>query len=88
MATSRRTESRVEESIFSLFEEIPSLCGFTVATRAGGLELADIGLYPAPAEDEVQLIHAEIRDALSALLDEQPDARGLLYGRTFARVLQ
>jgi hypothetical protein len=41
MRAARRTESRVEESIVSLFEGIPSLCGFTVATRPSGLELSD-----------------------------------------------
>ena len=87
MGRAHRKESPLEERIVSLFEDIPSLCGFTVATRAGGLELADIGLYPPPADDEVKLIHAEIRETLSALLAEQPEARGLLSGRTFARAL-
>ncbi|HWA39114.1 MAG TPA: hypothetical protein VG873_14750 [Burkholderiales bacterium] len=87
MTASRRAEHRVEESVFSLFQEIPALCGFTVALRTDGLELADIGLFPAPADDEARLIHAEIRDALSALLEEQPEAHRLLSGRTFARAL-
>jgi hypothetical protein len=87
MRGARRTESRVEESIVSLFEGIPSLCGFTVASRASGLELSDIGLYPPPPDSELQLIQEDIRVTLSELLDEQPEARGFLSGRTFARAL-
>jgi hypothetical protein len=87
MKAARHAETRIEESIVSLFEGIPSLCGFTVASRAGGLELSDIGLYPPPPDSELKLIHAEIHDALATLLEEQPEARGILSGRTFARAL-
>ena len=81
---SRRAEAQVEESIFSLFKDIPSLCGFTVS-RA--LELSDVGLYPLPAEDEAKLILEEIQDALARLVEERPEARNLVSGRTFARAL-
>lgn len=84
MLNSRQAQSQVEESIFSLFKDIPSLCGFTVT---GTLEPADLSLYPLPAAEEAMLIHEEIRDTLSRLLDERPEARNLVSGRTFARAL-
>jgi hypothetical protein len=84
MGTSRRVESCVEESIVSLFEDIPSLCGFTVS---GTLELADVGLYPLPAAEEAKLILEEIHGTLRELVEESPEARNLVSGRTFARRL-
>jgi hypothetical protein len=87
MRVSSRAQAQVEESILSLFQDIPSLCGFTVQARPSGLELADIGLFPAPADDEAKLIHEEIRETISQLIDERPEARNLVTGRTFARAL-
>lgn len=87
MTLSRRAEAQVEESIFGLFQDIPVLCGFTVRTRAGRVELSDIGLYPAPAEDEARQICNEIRQTLARLFDERPEAARLVAGRTFARAL-
>ncbi len=84
MRNSRHARSQVEESIFSLFKDIPSLWGFTVT---GTLEPADLSLYPAPAAEEARLIREEIRDTLSQLLEERPEARNLVSGRTFARAL-
>ena len=77
-------KTQIEDSIVSVFEGYPSLCGFTV-TRT--LEPADLSLFPAPAPDEAMLIHEEIRDTLSQLLEERPEAGRLLAGRTFARAL-
>lgn len=87
MSLSRRAEAHVEQSIFALFQDIPVLCGFTVRSRAGRIELSDVGLYPLPAEDEAKLICDEIRHALAQLLEERPEARPLVSGRTFARVV-
>jgi hypothetical protein len=87
MSLSRRAQDQVEQSIFGLFQEIPVLCGFTVRSRAGRIELSDIGLYPVPAEDEAKLICDEIRHTLAQLLEERPEARSLVAGRTFARVV-
>ena len=91
-------ETRLEESIVSLFQELPALCGFTVQDRAGmpdassstlkaGLFLTDIGLYPQPPLEDAQLICEEIREALVELMEERPETRILLSGRTFARAL-
>lgn len=84
MRNARQAEAQVEESIFSLFKDIPSLCGFTVT---GTLEPADLSLFPPLAAEEARLIHEEIRDALSQLLAERPEARNLVSGRTFARAV-
>jgi hypothetical protein len=91
-------EMRLEESIVSLFDDLPALCGFTVQDRAGspdagsaklssGLFLTDVGLYPQPGLEVAKLICEEIREALVELVDERPEARELLCGRTFARAL-
>jgi len=87
MGISRRAEAQVEESIFSLFQEFPSLCGFTVQAWPSGVALADLGLYPPPADEEAKAIQAGIQDALAELLSERPEARSLLAGRTFARAV-
>jgi hypothetical protein len=96
--SSRIIETRLEESIVSLFQDLPALCGFTVQDRAGlpdggsstlkaGLFLTDIGLYPQPGLEDAQLICEEIREALVELIEERPETRLLLSGRTFARAL-
>ncbi len=94
----RHVEAQLEESIVSLFGGFPSLCGFSVQDRPGlpdggsaalqsGLFLTDIGLYPAPGLEEARMICEEIRETLVQLIDERPEARKLLSGRTFARSL-
>jgi hypothetical protein len=93
-----RVAAQLEESIFSLFCGFPSLCGFAVQDRAGlpdgsseilqgGLFLTDIGLFPAPGIEEARMICEEIRETLVQLIDERPEVRELLSGRTFARSL-
>jgi hypothetical protein len=86
MDTSRIAQSRLEESLVSLFADYPELWGFSVVDRAE-LCVSDIGLYPPPPFDEAKAICEEIRDTLVELIDERPEARELLAGRTFARRL-
>jgi hypothetical protein len=86
MKPSRIAEARVEESIVALFQDLPALCGFTVQAR-GEIELTDIGFYPPPPSEDAKLICEEIHDALAALVEERPEARDLIAGRTFARAL-
>jgi hypothetical protein len=93
----RHTAAQLEESVLALFGGFPSLCGFTIRERPGmvaeagsealeaGLFLADVGLYPAPGLEEARLICEEIRDVLLQLMEERPQVRELLSGRTFAR---
>lgn len=78
--------TQLENSIVSLFAGCPELCGFTVKLD-GELMLSDVGLYPPLASGEVAQICEEIRDTLLTIIDEQPEARRLLAGRTFARAL-
>jgi hypothetical protein len=93
-----QVELRLEESIVALFQELPALCGFAVRDQPGlpnagcvrlngGLFLTDVGLYPLPHLDAAKLICEEISEALVNLIDERPEARQLLCGRTFARAL-
>jgi hypothetical protein len=94
----RNTAAELEESILALFGGFPSLCGFSVQDRPGnsgsgaealegGLFLTDVGLYPLPNIEEAKFICQEIRDTLAQLLEERPQARELISGRTFARSL-
>jgi hypothetical protein len=85
MKTTRRTEAQLEESIVSIFADCPELCGFTVARD--GLVLSDVGVYPTGRPEELKRICEEIRAALVEVMDERPDAKALLAGRTFARAL-
>jgi len=95
----RRIAAQLEESILTLFGGFPSLCGFAVQDRAGlpdsgseilqgGLFLTEVGLFPAPGLEEARMICEEIRETLVQLIDERPEVRALLSGRTFARSLQ
>jgi hypothetical protein len=94
----RSTVAQLEESIVALFGGFPSLCGFSVQDRPGipetgaeslqnGLFLTEVGLYPVPNVEEAKFICEEIRDTLAQLIEERPQARELLSGRTFARSL-
>ncbi len=81
-----RIVSRIEDSIGSLFADCPELCGFTVRLD-GELVLSDVGLWPQQRAENVKLICEEIRGTLLSLIEEQPETRRLLAGRTFARAL-
>lgn len=94
----RYVAAQLEASVESLFGRFSVLHGFSVQDRPGALGvsvpaqdgnlyLADLGLYPQLGVEDSQLICEEIRDTLVELIDEQPQARELLTGRTFARSL-
>src|SRR5690242_14926422 len=88
----------IEETVRLLFLRLAGLSGFSVIDAAsmvgdreagqlqGDLCLADITISPdfATAKDDY---FTDIAMALVDLLDEQPEARALLRGRTFARTL-
>jgi len=86
MKSTRQTEVALEESIVSLFTDRPELCGFTVLLE-GGLVLSEVGVFPAAKPEDMRVICDEIRATLAEVVDERPDARELLAGRTFARAL-
>jgi hypothetical protein len=98
MRKSKRPAASFEESIVSVFEGYPSLCGFTVQHSPGlpdggsepldaGLFLTDVGLFPQPGLEDSRMISAGVRDMLIELLEARPEAARLLAGKTFARAL-
>jgi len=94
-----RHEADLGASIHALFIRCPRLHGFAIlgATplaghgfplqRAGGLVVTDLSIYPACDLDTALKHLGKIEAALAKLIDECPEARELLCGRTFARVL-
>jgi hypothetical protein len=72
----------IASTVHEIFAACPELCGFSVS---GELQLSDVEVHPRLAQSE-RLV-GEIAEALSDLIDEQPEAVELLRGRTFARTL-
>jgi hypothetical protein len=72
-------------AVDALFRRLPSLVGFSVQEAQCELVLADVETDPWPARS--QALFGEIALALLDLMDEEPAARELLRGRTFARTL-
>jgi hypothetical protein len=95
----QRAEVDLKATVDALFRRWPALCGFSVAdARAltddrvsgqleGELCLADLGVYPSLGGAQPGELLGEIAVALLDLLDERPEARDLLRGRTFTRTL-
>ena len=81
------TERAVQEVMQQLFRRHPSLCGFTVQKRAHRFCLSELAVHPLQYQDLSALLEGEIATAIADLLDDRPDAAGLLSGRTFARSL-
>jgi hypothetical protein len=78
-------ESReLDTLVGTLFRYYPSLHGFTVT---GDLVIADVELNPWADCEPAELMVGFITKALLELMDECPETRELLRGRTFARVL-
>ena len=94
-----RYEADLGASINALFFRCPTLHGFAVRgaarlsrdgfalQRASGLFVTDVSIYPLCGVDTAVTLCDEIVAALAELIDECPEARGLLHERTFARVL-
>jgi len=89
--------NEVDETVRGLFRRLPGLQGFSVLNAAetpadreagqleGDLSLADIATCPPSAAERC---FGEIAIALVDLIDERPEAREFLRGRTFTRTLQ
>jgi hypothetical protein len=88
----------IDETVRRLFQRLSGLNGFSVLDASamvgereagrlqGDLSLADITVaagYPGSADD----YFGDIAVALVDLIEEEPEARALLRGRTFARTL-
>ena len=80
------TQSRLAAVVDSLFRRWPSLVGFSVGELpVSGLIVSDIETDPWPAQS--QELFGEIAGTLREFVEEEPAARELLRGRTFARTL-
>lgn len=77
-------EAELQTVVAELFQRMPMLVGFSLAD-ADELCLAQVETFPwNPTESELV---REIGMPLLELLDEEPEARALLRGRTFARAV-
>jgi hypothetical protein len=94
-----RLESDLAARLEALFQRCPALHGFSVQPAANvtrdrvvvelqeDLCLADVVWHQALNGEQAVTLIGEISQALFDLVDERPEAAGLLRGRTFASVL-
>ena len=83
-----RPKSELTAVVDEIFRRWPSLVGFSVQesqTLPADLVIADVETDPWPVQPR-ELV-GEIAVALVDLMDDEPAARELLRGRTFARTL-
>jgi hypothetical protein len=83
-----KPETEVTAVVDAIFRRWPSLVGFSVQesqTLPADLVIADVETDPWRVQPR-QLV-GEIAVALVDLMDDEPAARELLRGRTFARTL-
>jgi hypothetical protein len=92
-----RLAADLETRLRALFIRCPTLCGFSVRDREGlareGLAIAhasdlyvtEVSVFPFSCLEAPREISAEIAKALVQLIDERPEASGLLRERAFAR---
>ena len=92
----RPVESQLEDVMAQLFERLPALVGFSVeeldaegptphnVQLENELVLANVETFPWTGDARGLL--GEIAVPLLELMDEEPEARELLRGRTFARI--
>lgn len=78
-------ETELQAVVATLFQRFPELVGFSVREAAEDLCLAGVETFPY--EPEPGSLMDEIAAPLLELLDEDPQARELLSGRTFARTV-
>lgn len=97
----KRVVADVEAKMAALFLRCPALCGFSVRDRAqlpeqiteqqipdADLYVTEVGIFPKLGAEQYADVFDEITVTLSNLVSEQPNAFGVLRGRTFARTLQ
>lgn len=81
-----RHENELAAVVAGLFRRWPSLVGFSVAqVPASELVISDIATDPW--REQSQELFGEIAGVLREFMEDEPAARNLLRGRTFARTL-
>ena len=78
-------ETEITAVVDALFRRLPSLVGFSVQEVQRELVLADVETDPWRAQPRE--LCGEIAATILELMDEEPAAREVLVGRTFARTL-
>lgn len=78
-------ETELQAVVATLFQRFPELVGFSVREETEDLCLAGVETFPSVPEPA--FLMDEIAAPLLELLDEDPEARELLSGRTFARTV-
>ena len=78
-------ETEITAVVDALFRRLPSLVGFSVQEVQRELVLADVETDPWCAQPRE--LCGEIAATILELMDEEPAAREVLVGRTFARTL-
>lgn len=92
-----RPRAQVDTLVRALFDRYPDLIGFGVqdpgdlramrSTAELTEELCLVDVETFPDQGDALSLLAEIAAALLELIDEAPETRALLRGRTFARTL-
>ena len=81
-ARRERAAAMVEERVGRMFRRMPMLAGFSLEHD---LELADVAVYTWPGHTPGLDFFAEVAEALAELIEESPELREIVRGRTFAR---
>jgi hypothetical protein len=94
-----RIEAEVSAGMKVLFYRHPELCGFVVRDRAGlpahvnrdklegEIFITEIGLYPRLDKTQYDEIYEEIAKIITRLVNDKPETKDVLVGRTFARTM-
>lgn len=92
-------EGDVEARLRAVFARRPDLQRFVIQDRAGlpdhidqsslqgELFITQITLYPRRGGKQYDEVYAAIARAITQVVDERPDALGLLRGKAFVRAL-
>jgi hypothetical protein len=94
-----RIEAEVSAGMKVLFYRHPELCGFVVRDRAGlpahvnrdklegEIFITEIGLYPRLDKTQYDEIYEEIAKIITRLVNDKPETKDVLVGRTFAQTM-
>jgi hypothetical protein len=83
-ARRQHTEAILARHVHALFQRLPMLSGFWLASN---LELAELSIFSWPGDTAGPDLYDEVRQALVDLAEERPEAVQLMRGRTFARAV-